>query len=414
MADVHSPGTCSHSSSSCSRSPSPAASASPGKPNTSSGCCFLPTTTGGAANHNHAHAFGGRSMSPVACTTPGSSFAQSGAPSLLPSTHSPPTSPGSPSLSSPASPASTDVVRDIIRSNENRIQSLENELNRVRSSIVEREKELACHMLLSHLLDTCQPVMQNCGTVETWKSLSEILALLPPAWQYPEVCCARLSWNGTTITTENFKQSPWFQSSDIVTYSPDCVKQKSGSIEVFYTELRPLIYPKTSTDTVTPGKLSPSTPQNPSAKAELSPFMVEEQNLLNVVTERVGKFLSQVTVQQRIARLSGLLPMCACCNRVEDTATSSSADSMEEGSLWLSLEEYLHRHSHVDFQRCLCPQCTDRLYATALESTTPTSNNTAQSTTSTNSNPTDITGLIFPQPTPQPHPQHQTQQLALY
>lgn len=86
--------------------------------------------------------------------------------------------------STPNGPNEEEVVRNTIRANAQRISEMEMELGRLRSSIVEREKELACHMLLSHLLDN-PSTNAAAATVDhsnTWKALNEILALLPPAW----------------------------------------------------------------------------------------------------------------------------------------------------------------------------------------------------------------------------------------
>jgi len=42
--------------------------------------------------------------------------------------------------------------------------------------------------------------------------LQAILDLIPPAWQYPEITCARIIFNGYEFTTKNYKNSR--ESSD--------------------------------------------------------------------------------------------------------------------------------------------------------------------------------------------------------
>ena len=103
---------------------------------------------------------------------------------------------------------------------------------------------------------------------------------------------------------------------------------------MFYTEARPAIY-------VISGMLSP--------------FMPEEQNLLNIVAERVGKFLSQLKIQERIQQLTGMLSMCTCCRKVCDSGQ------------WKTIEAYLRERSHLVFTNSLCPTCTDSLYANSVQ-----------------------------------------------
>lgn len=85
-----------------------------------------------------------------------------------------------------------------------------------------------------------------------------------------------------------------------------------------------------------------------------SPFMEEEQNLLNIVSERVGKFLSQLSTQERVQQLTGTLSMCTCCRRVN------------EANQWNTIESYLRDRSHLTFTNSLCPTCTDALYANSM------------------------------------------------
>lgn len=77
-----------------------------------------------------------------------------------------------------------ELVRNTIKANVQKISEMETELSKLRGSIVEREKELACHMLLSHILDnsTQTVVASTIDNSHTWRALSEIIALLPPAW----------------------------------------------------------------------------------------------------------------------------------------------------------------------------------------------------------------------------------------
>jgi EAL domain-containing protein (putative c-di-GMP-specific phosphodiesterase class I) len=65
--------------------------------------------------------------------------------------------------------------------------------------------------------------------------LTELAALLPPAWQYPDVCQARISYGGTTACTPFWCDSPWKMSTAFTTRDG-----RSGVIEVVYLQQTPL------------------------------------------------------------------------------------------------------------------------------------------------------------------------------
>lgn len=70
------------------------------------------------------------------------------------------------------------------------------------------------------------------------KSMHEVFdklpALVPPGWQYPDVCAARLTVFSSSYKTENFKETVWRQSVPIVVDNQDI-----GFIEVVYLDPRP-------------------------------------------------------------------------------------------------------------------------------------------------------------------------------
>lgn len=59
----------------------------------------------------------------------------------------------------------------------------------------------------------------------------------------------------------------------------------------------------------------------------------------------------------RVHRLEGMLPVCASCKRVRVEAASPA-----EAPRWLSLEDYLHQETPVQFSHGLCVECATRLY----------------------------------------------------
>jgi PAS domain-containing protein len=67
-----------------------------------------------------------------------------------------------------------------------------------------------------------------------YERYQEIAKLLPQAWHYPEAACARITINGREFASDNYRETPWKQSSDI-----NVRGQKIGHIEICYLEERP-------------------------------------------------------------------------------------------------------------------------------------------------------------------------------
>jgi len=128
------------------------------------------------------------------------------------------------------------------------------EQKRLRHLFGERVKELtALHRTVRLLQDSAKPIEEV---------LSQIVALLPPAWQYPEITVARITFDGMVFTTPTFVESPWKQTASWVT--ADGTK---GTIEVIYHEARPL-------------------------EAE-GPFLAEERDLINSLADSLCSYLTR-------------------------------------------------------------------------------------------------------------------------
>jgi len=133
----------------------------------------------------------------------------------------------------------------------------------------ERVKELNCLYGISAVVE--QPGI----------TLNEILqtaaALLPPAWQYNEVACARIWLNDHQYTSESFQETDWKQTSHILVHG-----EIRGGVEVYYLEEMPT--------------------------AEEGSFLQAERKLINAVAERLGRiverFQAQENIHRRISELS--------------------------------------------------------------------------------------------------------------
>jgi hypothetical protein len=140
---------------------------------------------------------------------------------------------------------------------------VEKELEQVSHSLGERIKELNCLYSISKLRERTDFSLEDI--------LQAIVDLIPPAWQYPEITCARIIFDGYEFTTNNYKNSNWKLTRDIMVYS-----ERLGTLEVYYLE----------------------------EKSELDegPFLREERNLINAIAERIAKFIEREWAEDEIRR----------------------------------------------------------------------------------------------------------------
>jgi len=103
--------------------------------------------------------------------------------------------------------------------------------------------------------------------------LEKIVALLPPSWQYPEVTAARICFDGHTIATPNYRETPWVQEATFV-----CQGDIPGSIEVVYLEEKP--------------------------QEVEGPFLGEERHLINSLAEMLRIHLDRKRSNEELRKLS--------------------------------------------------------------------------------------------------------------
>ena len=113
----------------------------------------------------------------------------------------------------------------------------------------ERVKELTC------LYGIAQVVQRPDISLE--ETLKGILGLLPPAWQYPDIACARIMLDGRAYTTPEFEEGLHRQAADIFVGGA-----RRGVVEVFYTHDK--------------------------AGFVEGPFLKEEQSLIDTVAREVS------------------------------------------------------------------------------------------------------------------------------
>jgi PAS domain S-box-containing protein len=137
---------------------------------------------------------------------------------------------------------------------------VEEENRKLIHDLGERVKELTA---LHHMARILQHEVKSVPEL-----LQEIVSLLPPAWQYPEVTAGRIRFAEMEFKTANFVPTEW---SQVAEFGADGL---SGTIEVVYLEARPA--------------------------NDIGPFLLEEKNLINSLAEMLGSALSRRFVQEAL------------------------------------------------------------------------------------------------------------------
>jgi PAS domain S-box-containing protein len=125
----------------------------------------------------------------------------------------------------------------------------------------ERVKEINCLYSVSYCIDKQYLLLEE--------KLKNMVNLIPPGWQYPEIACVRLTLEGNEYKSDNFRETPWKQSSDIITHD-----KKMGTIEVFYLEKKPEIYE--------------------------GPFLKEERTLINAIAIELGEMIAHMQAEKAL------------------------------------------------------------------------------------------------------------------
>jgi len=125
----------------------------------------------------------------------------------------------------------------------------------------ERVKELTCLYELNNLI--AQP------GISLSSILQSLVHLVPPAFRYPEVTCARVALGEDVFASENFRESECRQSSDIVVHGA-----KEGALEVYILEEK--------------------------RGSNEGPFQNDERNLIKAITERLGRVTARIRAESKL------------------------------------------------------------------------------------------------------------------
>jgi len=150
------------------------------------------------------------------------------------------------------------TVRDITES-----KRAEAALEKLARDLGERVSELNCLYGTAQLIET--------PGISLDEILQGIVNLIPPAWRYSEITCARVVLEQKVFSTRNFEQTTWSQRSDIRVHG-----RLVGTLEVYYLEKRP--------------------------ESDEGPFLREERNLINAIAQRLGRVIERRQAQEALEK----------------------------------------------------------------------------------------------------------------
>jgi PAS domain S-box-containing protein len=99
--------------------------------------------------------------------------------------------------------------------------------------------------------------------------IEHFVPLLPPAWQFPEITCAKFSYGSIVVSTDNFSKTPWTQSAEFQTGD-----EKRGLLEVCYLTEKPSLVE--------------------------GPFLQEERHLLNSLAEMLRAYFERKRIESTL------------------------------------------------------------------------------------------------------------------
>ncbi|MGD9044509.1 MAG: ATP-binding protein [Desulfobacterales bacterium] len=137
-------------------------------------------------------------------------------------------------------------------------KKVEKELQKSMNDVSERIKELNCLFEISRLVERRRLTLNEI--------LQGIVELIPPAWRYPDIACARIILEDREFSTANFEETQWKLTQTIVVHA-----KTEGALSLYYLEERP--------------------------QSDEGPFLKEERNLINAIAEHIGRIIERYRSQ---------------------------------------------------------------------------------------------------------------------
>jgi len=142
-----------------------------------------------------------------------------------------------------------------------RLKRTEQALQKLAYDLGERVKELNCLYGISQLIGR--------QGMQLREILQGAVDLIPPAYQYPDVACARITLDGQEFRTQSFRETAWRQVADLLIH-----RQRVGVLEVCYLEEKP--------------------------EADEGPFLAEEAKLVQTVAEHLSRAAERLRAEEAL------------------------------------------------------------------------------------------------------------------
>ncbi len=132
-------------------------------------------------------------------------------------------------------------------------------LDKLLTALQERAKELGCLYQVEEILSSQDtPLDEICG---------KLIHVIPPGWQYPEFCQARIFLEDKVYAPAEFMETPWALKTDIK-FQDSII----GRVEVYYTREMP--------------------------QADEGPFLKEEGKLIRTIAERLSHRVTHLRLKE--------------------------------------------------------------------------------------------------------------------
>ncbi len=137
------------------------------------------------------------------------------------------------------------------------------ERKRMEHDLSKRMRELGCLYSVANFAET--------PDIASSELYTRVVNMLPGVWQYPDEACARLLIADEAFRTENYRETKWKQSADIMVDSCSL-----GKVEVNYLEAMP--------------------------EADEGPFLKEERLLLEAVADRLARITERRRMEETLRK----------------------------------------------------------------------------------------------------------------
>lgn len=186
----------------------------------------------------------------------------------------------------------------------------ESDPSKFKWALRERVKELNCLYGIAQLAETVSDSIDH--------FLRGVADILPPSWQYPDITCARVIFQGKSYKTKGFKVTKWRQSARIIAFN-----EAVGEVEVFYLEERPPYYE--------------------------GPFLREERALLDAVAEQIGAVAMRLSAERDLHETNRQLMVERQALREANTALRAVLARIEEE------KRKIHKDIQANVEKVLMP-----------------------------------------------------------